>query len=226
MNRWERLAADTLAGFKDAQQRKVAEEVIWAEIEKRTGGNDDSEFAMSRRFRMLALGLESLGHSGHKADAEFGRRFIHHDSEEVRVEAIRLLASQGNEDDCETLWKEALSSEPSIQKEAASALLHLSASAEQTLTRLLESEQRVLISTALDFMRNHREHLNGSLVEPLLNVKDGEARLEAIKFFEETLTKDELEALLDRYLERSGYYYDVVCTLDRLLWLPGVLQSP
>jgi hypothetical protein len=64
-----------------------------------------------------------------------------------------------------------------------------------------------------------------ALLEPYLYAENQIVRTSVMAFFSATLTREELEQLLDRYLSAATYYYDVVCCFDRALYSPPNLLA-
>ncbi len=64
-----------------------------------------------------------------------------------------------------------------------------------------------------------------TFLDPLLTSSSGAVRIRALAYFAKTQSESQLEQLLQSYLAKSSYYYDVVCWLDRFLYAPSLLRA-
>src|SRR5262249_1554860 len=138
---------------------------------------------------------------------------------------IRLLERFGNITDGGPLLSLATTTDGDIQRLSAHAALALDAWPSDTARSLLRSGDDVLIGVLVRSLLTRDSVTEAALLESSLNDEDDNVRLTVLAYFMEKRSDQELEQLLERYTSQSGYYYDVVCWIDRVLWSPRMLRE-
>ena len=61
-------------------------------------------------------------------------------------------------------------------------------------------------------------------MEPLSSSESDDLRVMASGYFVSRLSGNQVEELLDEYLAKPTYYYNVVCLIDRVLYAPQLMR--
>ena len=91
----------------------------------------------------------------------------------------------------------------------------------KTCHMFLRSNDPTLIRICLSDDIERKGMLQDGVVANLFYNDKDEIRAMAVAYFASTLHKSKLTAFLDEYLSKGGYYYNVVCWIDRILYAPG-----
>ena len=78
---------------------------------------------------------------------------------------------------------------------------------------------------AMDWLRSQTGAGARALVEGCLDDEDQFKRTKAVSYLAGICSNQELEAVLDAYIRKGAYFYNVVCWLDRYLFAPEPLRS-
>jgi hypothetical protein len=174
----------------------------------------------------LKAALAGLTRNGSPDDLKFGREFLSHSDDDVRIEAVRVIRQFGNSEDIPELIKVAKSSSGLLQELAAKAALSLSGNHRDLAEELLATGDEVLISLTVTELIAHgdKEEL-GNFLRQYLYSGNEKVRTRVMVFFVFRYDKQELESLLAQYTSEIIYYYDVVCCFDRFLYAPPHLVT-
>ena len=171
--------------------------------------------------RFAAAGLRVLEECGNRGDLELARFYTESEEEEVRGVVVELLRKWGNGSDVEWLVASAKASIGAMSEKAGRAAIELSGNSRQLVGRFLCSESPGLAEAALGMLE-----ADGSLelpeeCEQLLETDSPMVRSGLTRILVGRWNRNDVRDLLDRYIGRGIYYYDVVAALDRALYGPG-----
>jgi len=170
--------------------------------------------------------LAGLAAHGDSFDLKFGRKYLSHDSYDVRLEATEIVERFGDQSDSQTLVQIAKSTEGILQEAAARAAMRLDPGPGNSASALLRTADKILISIVLQsFMSEDDTNEKNDFLEPFLTDEKEELRLSALAYLVKRYSEGDLENLLGRYTSQKPYYYDVVCWLDRILYAPSRLKE-
>lgn len=170
--------------------------------------------------------LEGLLENGSPADIEFGRQFLFHADEDVRIGALKILRKWGSENDIPNLIKIAQSTDGLVQELAAQAALAISGNSLEVARELLKIGDEVVISITLsELILSSDKKVASDFLKKYLYSDDENIRTRAMTFFALKLDSKELTDLLNEYMSEAVYYYDVVCCFDRILYSPATIRS-
>lgn len=174
------------------------------------------------RATYVSAALAGLAKHGRADDVKFAREFLgttpHGIADE---EAIRLLVRFGDPSDAETLLQFAATAYGDRKQLAAEGALKLSPGPEGILPKMLASDDEQMVGAAADALFRLAGPDSVRLAKPLLNYKNHKTRRKALAVIARGSDKPTLEELLDEYVQRPSYYYNVVTWLDRYLFAPG-----
>lgn len=170
----------------------------------------------------IAAALAGLFRHGHQEDVKFARRFIGNTYLRIAdMEAIRLLAKFGDSSDVEKLLETAFYSYGEKKTMAANAALELSSDIEDVISKMLISDDQEIAAIAVRALHKVQMEQKTQLLKSLLSSKNENLRLIGLAVIVNENNEKDLEKLLDEYLNKSPYYYNVVTWLDRYLYAPG-----
>jgi HEAT repeat protein len=180
----------------------------------------------SKKNKYIAAALSGIAQKGNPDDVIFGRNHLSNTNYNVRLEAVRVLDQFGSGTDVPVLIEIAKATDGVLRETAARAALKRASDVLEIARTLLLSKEKVLASVSIDFLLNekNRHEIERNLEELLYN-EDNIARIEAVRFFVNNFSLEQLLDLLNRYITRFPYYLDVVCWLDRILYAPKALQG-
>jgi len=177
-----------------------------------------TDAAGSSKLRLLALALSGLSSHAKKADREVFLRFIKHESQEVRLAAMGGLRQAGNTEDSVLLLHAAEDATGEEAIVAASVAITLFPGEGGPAFELLKSRKPELFKLAIrTLMSSTRSHLwnqiKGRLYDEDENIRKAVSAYAVLKFRPKELTK-----ILEVYLSKDIYYYNVVFYFDRALY--------
>lgn len=185
--------------------------------------SDKLDDFLVRKFTEAALaGLASFGEP---QDVQIGRRHLTESNRDVQKEAIRIIERFGDASDVESLIRIAKDDYGELKTMAASAALTIAPGVGGAARALLETEDPTLVGLAIRSLWNDDPAEVCEVLEPLLGARNVRTRSKVLAYFGMRSSSAQLETLLLRYLEREGYFYNVVCWIDRVLYSPPPLRE-
>jgi len=223
-NEFERLREKALNELKDEYTEKVTSDSESQEIEDKVE-EEFKKFDNFIRKKFIYSALSVLATQTKESDICFARRYINSSLYEVRLEAVKIIKKVGDVSDLDDLKQISKEGSLELKKTAAEAALNnpsSDADTKEIINEFLETQDLELIRYAFEYA----EEVQYDIVpraEELLQDESFRIREEALSYLIKHQTLDDLEVLLERYLENSRYYYNVVCWLDRILYAPDPL---
>ena len=177
-----------------------------------------------RKFKLKRFGVSALAGialHGVKSDAGIGRRYLSLSEKgdvRLRKEAIKILEKFGDESDVEMLVTIAKESDGTLRNVAATAALKLSMVTRLAANEFVRSDSPFLVSRGLTSLWLLDRQAALDKATELLGSEIGSVRVAALHVISKELTIPEMKSMLDAYMGRSEYYYNVVCWLDRMIY--------
>jgi len=169
--------------------------------------------------------LAGLAACGESRDVHIGRRHLAESDRDVQIEAIRIIERFGDASDVESLIRIVTDDFGQLKTMAASAALKIAPGVSGAARGLLRTEDPTLVALAIRSLRNDDPMGVFEVLEPLLGSMKLRTRSKVLSYFAMRSSREQLEALLLRYLGRDSYFYNVVCWIDRVLYSPPPLQE-
>ena len=189
---------------------------------------DHKEGVRSTKTRQFAAAaFAGITTQGIKSDADLARKYLAMSEsydEPLRLEGIKILEEFGDESDVAMLMTIAMENNKTVRPIAVRAALKLSSYSGTTADTLINSENAFLVSSGLRFIFSQDRTLAVTRATELLASSSEATRNAALWVLSEKLLPSEMESVLENYLKRPQYYYNVVCWLDRCLFA-DVLKS-
>lgn len=179
------------------------------------------------RKRVRIAALEVLADHPDQSDRELFLKFLSAEFGDFgqAVACLRGLFSVGRAEDCEKFVPLLSDSMASIQAAAARAYLALSPSSVVAAKDLLEEPAEYRVWVVIRYALKSGERSLWPLLKPLLGHENENIRRLVCYYAVCTLNKAATEKLLNEYLGRGRYFYNVVTLLDRALYSPKVFRS-
>lgn len=172
------------------------------------------------RSRFTEVALCALSRFGKPADVRYARLHLNSKHYHVQVAAAFLLCAFPAPEDVESLLELALNGTYDVRLNAACAAVVLEAGLGPATLKLLQSDTADLVCVAVRALLDHSDPTVSEQVWRLLNHKSEAIREIGLAHFVLTSSTDDLAALLESYTSNSGYYYNVVTWIDRILYAP------
>lgn len=170
----------------------------------------------------IAAALAGLVKHGKPDDIKYARIFIGSTLYKLAdKESIILMAKFGDSTDSEKLLSYAKSTYGDLKKIAVEPALKLSPGLSNVLKECLLSNDYEIIKVAAKELISIDKPNSIQLSKDLLENEKDDIRLLGVAVLVKICTNEQLEEILDEYLSRKSYYYNVVTSLDRCLYASG-----
>ena len=220
------LRSDLVDGFKrikDESSRRVEKKYGPEGGPKYVEAFQEYEGFIGSQFTKAALC--GLAENAQPQDAALARPYLTHTYWFVQNPAVTVVAKFGNQEDVGVLLEIAKATYGEAAKEAAAGALRLSPDPVKVARELLQTTKSDVAKVAFDWMYQQDSREVGDLFVELLDGKDDARRVRALYYFFSHLQREELETMLEEYLSKDIYYYNVVTWLDRVLYSPSPLRE-
>ncbi len=169
----------------------------------------------------ISAALAGLVKHGKPDDVKYARIFLGSVYNLGDKESIMLMAKFGDSTDSEKLLNYAKSTYGDLKKMAVQTALKLFPGLSDVLKECIRSNDYEIVKVAAkELMEINTVDCIQLAKELLLNEKDG-IRLLGVGVLIKRCTNKQLEDILNDYLTRNSYYYDVVTSLDQCLYASG-----
>lgn len=181
---------------------------------------DVEQFA---KHKFVSSALAGLAENGEESDAKYARKFLGKtSSNDIDNEAINILSKFGDSSDAENIVKIALEmANMSNQFFALKTCLKLSNSKEELLTKLLDADERGVAKIIANNVIDCDSKFRTETAKKMLFSKHENSRLVGLNILLNDFDNEKLENLLEDYVSKDSYYYNVVSWLDKYLYASG-----
>jgi HEAT repeat protein len=231
LEEWQRMAATPINRAHASSLIPTELSLLSALKQTRTEREKPTPESMARssvegrKAYYVAAALAGLARNGSHDDSVLIRRFLSHDDNDVRIEAVSALRRCGDADDVRALVEIAEGGDGLLQELSAEAALTLAGDRREVAARFFATGDEILVSvTVTDLIAHGNTPAVGEFLRPYLYNPDEKVRTRVMAFFISRYEKRELEDLLALYTGEEVYYYDVVCCFDRILYAPPRLR--
>lgn len=151
-------------------------------------------------------------------------RYLDHQDEATKLEALKIIERWGDKSGLRALVDLAKSSHGELKTKSATLALKLASDYKEAVVPFLATEDTELVIQALEHIRNHDLRKGRRILEPLLDNKKDDIRKLALSYFIHKMRRHQLEEMLNHYLRRGMYYYNIVHWLDKVLYAPRIIR--
>jgi hypothetical protein len=222
----ERIRSDLDTNFESLKQESIAK----LQAQYGNGAVDKiisnlHKYDNFTRNRFIAAALAGLALHGESQDIHWGRLYLSNPNSDIQFEAVRIVERFGNDSDVAALIDIAKKSYGELETLAANAALKLAPGISGAAKELLQTDDSELVGLVIKSFWAEEKAEVFSVLEPLLGSKNTGIRSRVLVYFVKMCSNEEHEQLLLKYIQRSSYFYDVVCWLDRILYAPPLLKD-
>ncbi len=173
--------------------------------------------------RYATVAIDALTKHGGPTDAHLVIKYLKNPLREAQLSAIHFLRKHGGAGSMQALL-EATRSEWAIRMPAAAAAAAIAADGHALETLFANDEPEVVRAAIAAVDPRGMAPFESELCKLLHHASDN-VRVAATAKLSASHTTDELETILQNYLENPTYFYNVVCWLDRYLYAPAPLNG-
>jgi len=92
---------------------------------------------------------------------------------------------------------------------------------ERFISNAINNDDISIIKIAINYLSKIPRLKRIQLTKRLLKINDSDLRLKALSLIAQECDRQDLEKMLDDYLQMDTYYFNVVTWLDQYLYAPG-----
>jgi len=189
-------------------------------------GGYNPELEQFIRDTFVAAAIKGLAKLDDKSDIIFAREYIQKTQYGMADDScISIIEKHGDTTDIDQLIGLAENAYGSIKKRAVTASIKLSSNPQEIIRKLVQSEDKSLSEIAANHMPLLEKMDRLTLAKELLYSENENVRFQATKIISEYLSRDDIEEILNDYIESPTYYYNVVYYLDRYLYAPDKFKG-
>ena len=205
----------SLLGGKEAapgsitdESKKRIEGVLqkWTELDESIGA------------RFVAAGLRVLKDHGEPSDIKLARLFSQSQDYGIMRVVVELLGQWGDSSDAQRLIAAAKSSYGEVAQAAARFAIRLADDPAGRILEFLGSGIHALAHAAVGILNDDVSMALPKDIESFLAADDAAVRLGVATALVARWDSEQLSGLLDLYIDRPKYYYNVVAEIDRALY--------
>jgi hypothetical protein len=173
----------------------------------------------------LEAALGGLAVNAQPSDVEMARHHLSSGEFRLHSAALDIVSRFGDASDVSALLRLANEGLGPVSVNSARAALRLSDDPLQVVRELAATNKREIIGIGFQWLVEQPSVEGTQYCRELLEEQGDGNRVLSIYYLSQTLSMDELEKLLENYLARDSYFYNVVTWLDRLLYAPPPLRE-
>jgi len=181
------------------------------------------------RGKYIAAALLGLAQNCEEKDLLIARRYLTESQPEyygeVEVNAARIIAKLGDSSDVALLASRAQQMNGKKKQILLEAALKLSPGIKGIASQLLQDDSLDAFELGIRSLIKAGDSETNSILEKNLLDENESKRQKALSLIVENSTDEDLRQLLERYISRDTYYYNVVCWLDRYLFAPDPIRQ-
>ena len=220
------LRSDLANGFERVRTEslKRAEKEFGEEASKKLAAAfHEIEGFIGAQYTKAALC--GLAENGQPQDAALARPFLSHTYSFVQGPAVSVVSKYGSSEDVSVLLEIAKATYGQAAKEAGIGALRLAPDPVSVARELLRTHKSEVVKVAFEWMFAQDSPEVRDAFEELLEDEEDTNRVRALCYFYSRLQRNELETMLEGYIRKDTYYYNVVTWLDRVLYSPSPFRE-
>lgn len=209
-------------GLKSIKSAKVVEKAYYDNFVKKFVKFDD--FLIER---FVESALKILLACGNRKDIKYARDLINTNETLIAKICVKLFFKFGSQKDSKLLLKYVFTNDVYFSDQIVLVALKLDLKRKNKIIEsFIESDKEKHIEFVLFYCVYEKvKDLNKRKIFNLLNHKNDNIRKAALCYSIFAYNKNELKKLLDDYIKKRQYYYNVVCWFDRVLYSSPELQK-
>jgi hypothetical protein len=211
-----------------AEARDAIAASVEDDAERRAKLEETDRYARTFDIVYVSGLLEGLAEFGTRAsDADLARPYLQDSHPTVAEAAAEVLLRVGAAQDLDALVAYASSSYGARRRRVLQRILELRPDGAWLLSAVEQVEgSESFVGHALDAIAAHGLSLSDQRLDELLRFSNDGVRRNALRIVIAGKNVDQLRALMDGYVQAPRYrYYDVIASLDRLIYAPDSVQA-
>lgn len=222
----ENIRTDVSQGFRrlkeaaDDDFRKTMGPAVADKVIQRWG--DLNRFIAARFLEAAAQGIAAHAVS---TDIALARQWLLPNEEKTSRAALDIISRFGDASDVEGVLRLVKDGYGEIRSYAAEVALKLSPTPMEVARELVNAASPVAITTGFRWLLDQPIEQTKQFFVDLLGEPKDANRVRALFCLSSKLSHDELEQVLEEYVARETYFYNVVCWLDRILYASTPLRE-
>lgn len=178
------------------------------------------------RDRFTSSAIKGIAKLDDKSNIDIAREYIGRLKYGMADDScISIIEKYGDTTDIERLLNVAKKTYGSTKERAVSVAIKLSNNQDKIIRELVKFEDKIISKIAADQMSSLVLENRIALAKELLYSENDKVRLSAAGIISKDLAINDLELVLNNYMEKPSYYYNVVYSLDRYLYAPSKLKN-
>lgn len=178
------------------------------------------------RDTFTSSAIKGIAKLDDKSDIDIAREYIGKLKHGMADDScISIIEKYGDTADIERLIDVAKKTYGSTKERAVSVAIKLSSNPEKIIRELVKSQDKIISEIAADQTPSLGREDRIALAKELLYSENDNVRLLAARIISKHLGRNDVEQILNDYIERPTYYYNVVHSLDRYLYAPSKFKN-
>lgn len=178
------------------------------------------------KARFASAALEGLAKNGNEDDIKYARRYIGKNHPRIANNAaLKILFKYGNSSDVKKILEIASHEFDENKKLALETAYRLSKNKAAFLNKLIKDDDSDQSKIAANLLARSTSTKKIKLAKKLLSFKTDKRRLEGLAILCKKYSLLQLEALLEEYINKKSYYYNVVSWIDKGIYSKGRYRS-
>jgi HEAT repeat protein len=178
------------------------------------------------RDTFTASAIKGLAKLDDKSDINIAREYIGKVKYGMADDScMSIIEKYGDTTDVERLIDAAKKTYGSTKERAVSVAIKLSGNSEKIIEELVKSQDKIISEIAAGQILSLGMEGGVALAKELLYSENDNVRLLAARIISKNLDRNDVEQILNGYIEGATYYYNVVHSLDRYLYAPSKFKS-
>jgi HEAT repeat protein len=177
------------------------------------------------REDFLESALSGVALHAEAGDLDMARSYLSHQNPRVKRAALDIICRFGNGEDIHALIGISGEASTEFRDMAAAAALRLSSQPFDVALEFVRSNTSKLVEIGFRWLLSDDSPSAKGFFEKLLGDENEANRERAVLYLSHRLNGVEMEQLLEGYIARESYHYNVVTWLDRLLYAPPPLRE-
>jgi HEAT repeat protein len=138
---------------------------------------------------------------------------------------ISIIENHGDTTDIERLIDVAKKTYGFTRERAVSVAIKLSNNPEKIIRELVNSQDKIISEIAAEHIPSLGKEDRIAFAKELLYSENDNVRLLAARIISKNLDRNDVEQILNDYIESPTYYYNVVHSFDRYLYAPSKFKN-
>jgi hypothetical protein len=223
----EFIRTDLENGFTRIREKwlKDLESRVGPEAAERLSQKVDEKLDDFIRSEYTESALSGLARHAQPSDVQIGRKYLTDSNPAIQLAAAEIVSKFGDDQDVQTLLNISEKAWGRLEKLATEAAIRLSRGPLQLALEMAISGNARKAKIANQWLKNQDSSEIRNYFRSLLDDEGESRRAVGVSYLARKLDETQMRELLDEYLGKQTYYYNVVTWVGRLLYAPSPLKE-